>query len=286
MGALPAARTALQAVVRNPILLVAALLLAVGSGAVAATSQIPIVGVFLSLLLGIVFFFVEPFLSGGLLGMSHEALEDDTSFETFTRTGKRVYLRLLAARLAEWALSLVYFGVTALLVIVLLVVFLGVGSSISDNPEGAIGAGLLGVALIGGVFLALLIVYYLLGFLVQFHPAAIVVEDATLIDSLQRSFDLVTANPGSAIGYSLLVAIVSGTIGAIPFGYVTVTGGVIDIIAQENPEALLGLGVVNAVIYFGIFVVVQTLLIPLLRTYHVAFYVETAEFSDGEAGLH
>jgi hypothetical protein len=46
------------------------------------------------------------------------------------------------------------------------------------------------------------------------------------------------------------------------------------VIAQENPEALLGLGLLNAGIYFGLFVVIQTLLLPFLRTYHVAFYVD------------
>jgi hypothetical protein len=283
MGALPAAQKTLHAIVRNPILLVVALALAIGSGAVAASSQIPLVGFLVSIVFGIIFFFVEPFLAGGLLGMGREALAGETELETFPDEGKRVYLRLLAARLAEWIISLVLFGALFVVAVLLLIVLVGIGS-LSDGSETIIGAlGLVGLLLIAGLFGLTFLIYYAVGFLIQFHPAAIVVDDVDLVEGLQRSVDLVKENPIGALGYTVLVVVVSGTIGAIPVVYITITGSVVEVIAQENPEALLGLGLLNAGIYFGLFVVIQTLLLPFLRTYHVAFYLdETGTDSEGQ----
>jgi hypothetical protein len=278
MGAIPAARKTLQAVVRNPILFAAAIAIAIGSGAVSASSQIPLIGVFISFVLGIGFFFLEPFLAGGLLGMGREALSGEPTVDTFTENGKRVYLRLLAARFIEWIIGLIFFGGFLLVGIILFIIFVGAGSVISGTPDAAVGAlGILGILLFIGGFVVVTLIYYVIGFFIQFHPAAIVVEDASLIESLKRSVNVVKSDPLGALGYSILVTLISGTIGAIPALYVSLAGGAVEVIAQEDPQALLGLGVMNATIFFGLFVVIQTLLLPFLLTYHVAFYLDATE---------
>lgn len=275
MAALPAAERTLRTVVQNPLLLVAALPIAIGSGLVSAGSQIPVAGAVLGVLFGLGFFVVEPFLAGGLLGVSRDALAGDAALEAFIRHGKRVYLRLLAARLAQVLLTLIFFGAFFVAVAILVIALVGIGSLTSGSPEAAIGAlGILGIVFLVGGFIVITVTYYLIGFAIQFHPAAIVVEDADLVESVKRSVGVVRANPLSALGYSVLVAVVSGAIGAIPAGYIAITGGLVEMLGQENPEAFLGIGLLNAVIYFVLVTVIQTLLLPFVRTYHVAFYLE------------
>ena len=281
MGPLAAASRTLSAVKRNPVLFVVALAIALGSGAVTAAWQIPYAGVFVGLLFGIAFFFVEPFLSGGLLGMGREALRGETEMETFVETGKRVYLRLLAARLFVWVASIVYFGLFFVVAILALVAFLVVGAGVGADADAALAAiGLLAVLLFLGGLALVTVIYYLIGFVVQFHPAAIVVEDVGLVESIKRSVSLVRSNLLGAVGYTVLVLLVSYTIGAIPGVYITVTGGFVDVLAQEDPELFVGLGLLNAVIYFGLFVLIQTLLLPFLRVFHVAFYVDAMGLDD------
>ncbi|MFW5935349.1 MAG: hypothetical protein ACOCQL_05820, partial [Halolamina sp.] len=160
---------------------------------------------------------------------------------------------------------------------VLVIVFVGIGA-LSGGSDAVVGAlGVVGILLFLGGFVLALVIYYALGFLIQFHPAAIVVEDRSLVESVRRSVDLVRTDPLGALGYSVLVAVVSGTVGAVPAAYITVTGGFVEIIGQENPEALLGAGLLNAGVYFLLFVVIRTFLLPFLRTYHVAYYVTATE---------
>src|SRR6056297_768136 len=109
MGAISAGRQTVGAVIRNPILIVAAVILgliqlpqllmqSVDSFAIVAASG----------LLSLLFLVLYPFFFGGIIGMGNEAVEGKTSLGTFVSAGKANYVSLFGAFLILLGLGAVY----------------------------------------------------------------------------------------------------------------------------------------------------------------------------------
>ena len=253
---------------RNPVLVGAALVVAVASAiSGVASNAIPVVGA----LVGLVFFFVEPFLAAGYLGMANAAVDGDTGFGTFVDAGSEHYLRLLGARLLTAAATFVY--VLVLAIVLVFVVGLGAGSLGGTGAGGPEPGALLGAlgAVAAVVVVLSLVVFLVAGFLIQFHPAAIVMAEAGIVESFRYSYTLATDNFLSALGYSVLVAVVGALIsgasllvgGGGVLASASAVGGVADSPTGAMATGLAALGVVN---------LLGTLFsVAVLRTYYVSF---------------
>jgi len=96
MAALRALPTAASALVRNPVLFVAAgvvALLQLPQFGVQALG--PLVASALSFAFSLAFIVIVPFVQGGLLAMANEAVDGRTTLGTFVPAGKGHYVQLL-----------------------------------------------------------------------------------------------------------------------------------------------------------------------------------------------
>lgn len=263
-----------NALKRNPILFAAGFLVALEAGIVAAAFQVPFAGFFLGLLVGAVFLFVEPFIAGGLLGMGREAFDGETDFDRFLEAGKAFYLRLLGARILS-ILALVVYAVAVTIALIVLVLVVGIGGEAVTAEAGAEAMDALGlIGMLGflAFFLCAILLYYVVGLFVQFHPAAIVMEEQGLIDSIGRSVEIVRENLLTALGYSAIVWLLAILIGGIPTAYISVTGTLSELALMTDAETGLGITAVNLLVFFGMFVAIHTFLQPFLRLYHLAVF--------------
>jgi hypothetical protein len=117
MGAIDAFDVMTDAVSRNPILLGAAAVIGVASTVLNTAGQIPLVG----LLVGLLYFLVEPYLAGGFLGMANQAVSGDTSFDDFTTSASDHYSDLLVARLVVAIPFVIYLVLVSLVGVLALV---------------------------------------------------------------------------------------------------------------------------------------------------------------------
>lgn len=279
MGAISALSRTGDALQRNPILFAAGAIVALEGAVVSTGYQLPVGGVLVGGFLSLVFLFVEPFLAGGLLGMGSGALGGSTDFDRFVDAGKEYYTRLLGARLLTIGVTIAYWLVGAV-VMVVLVVFVagfqgGSGGPAAGAPSPTPGVDPLALVLLLGGALFFVLLYYAAGFLVQFHPAAIVLEDEGLIDSFKRSYRVVRSEPLSALGYSVIVRFLGTVIGGIPAFYFAFSRE-FGAMMVESPEAAVGMSVANLAVFFVLTLVLQALLLPLLRVYHLSVYGELA----------
>jgi hypothetical protein len=212
MSAVQSLRTAVDALSRNPVLLLGGLVyaLVVLPQRALQLAAVPLAPAAIQLLT----FFVTPFVIAGVVGMAREALDGETSPGTLAATGKRRYLALLLATLVEFGIQLA-FGVV--FVVLALVAVVAGGGSV--GPVAIVGAAL-------AVLLAF--AYLIVLFLVQFYPVLVVVDDAGPTDAVAGSVAFVRSNVVSALGYSL-VTVVLGALAAVPVSgfaaYRVLTGG-------------------------------------------------------------
>lgn len=269
MGALDAVGVMTDAISRNPILFGGAAVIGTASMLMNVASQIPLIG----LLIGLFYFFVEPYLAGGYLGMANEAVSGETSFDAFTESGKENFADLLVARLIV-AVPLVTY---VLLVSVVGAFVIGASvMSMTDGPAGepspeAIGAvGIIGLAIVLVSFVLFVVPYIFL----QFYPAAIVIGNAGPMESFTYSFKLVKANFPSVLGYTA-IAFAVGLVLLIP----TVLSGQSQILGRALGETATGSatggvvsGFITRIVVFGVtFVVAKTIVVAVVRTYYVSF---------------
>ncbi|MFA1611798.1 DUF7847 domain-containing protein [Halobellus rubicundus] len=176
----------------NPILLVAGLLVGVGSQLqyVEHLTDSPVVSAGASLAWLVVF----PFVLGGFLGTARAAVEGtDASVSQFVTAGRTHYLTLLL-------------GTVAFVLLVLGTVFgLGFAGLVLGIGSIALGAIHEMAAFAAGVVSLLLWLVAVLAVImfVQFYDAAIVIEDQGVVDSFRRSVGLVRSNLKSVAGFSL-----------------------------------------------------------------------------------
>lgn len=265
-----------DAMKRNPVLLGAAALVGVGGTVLGASGQTPIP--LLGLLVGLVYFFFEPLLAGGYLGMADEAVDGETNFDTFVESAKENYTDLLVARLLVAVPLYVYafvVGIVGVFVLAMGGAAMGMSGTAaaggSSDPTSMLGA--LGLVTVLFVLVAILIPI-VPGFFIQFYPAAIVVGDAGAIESFTHSFKLVKSNVPSVLGYSAVVFVV-GLVGLVP---ALLSGGGQQLTqtflqgATESPAAGLAGGFLVRILVFVVaFFFVKTLLVFVLRTYYVSF---------------
>lgn len=287
MGAISALRTTGGALSRNRVIFVATFIVALFSVLALSlwfAAQIlfePLVSLLAILLGSVVFFFIPPFLVGGILGMASEAVSGMTSLGTFVRVGKARYVTLLLANLLYgvlvFALYIVFFIIGA---IAALVVF-GVAFASSGGGGGHIGITAIVVFVL--VVLILYLLFFLFIFFVQFFSVAVVVDEAGVTESFSRSYRLVRQNLLSTLGYMLLRFVVAIAIlipSAIVLGLVVFATGGLPTPPMTSPQAPGappfggGFDISTAVLAaFAIgFLVLQTILSAVMTTYAVAFY--------------
>lgn len=197
---------------------------------------------------------VVPFVEAGLVGMSDEALDGSTTFDTFLRDGKDHYVSVLVAYIAVFAVQSAVLGVVAVLGFVGGFLFLGGGG----------GPFLVASTLVGLLAVLGVVGYLAFAFLVQFYGQAIVLEGAGPVDGLRRSARLVLDNLVAAAGYSMVVLLCNSLL------VVSVVGGwLLGVFAPESvpvPDVGGGPAVVAAVL------LVRTLLNAFLVVFAVAFF--------------
>jgi len=212
MAALHALRPAAGGIVRNPVLLLVTALygLAQAPNLLVPPTR-PILSAVVSLATFAVFVLVLPFVQGGLLGMSSEALAGRTGLGTLVAEGKANYVSLLLAYFVLLAINFV-FGFVAF-VGGLIAVVGGAASMPGDAPGVGVDPTLLAVfAIVAG---GLLLAYLLVTFVVQFYAHAIVLDDAELVEGFRRSAGLVRSNLVSVAGYTLILLVGSLVLGTL-----------------------------------------------------------------------
>lgn len=197
--------TAGGAAKRNPILFVvtAALGLLQIPGMVAQSIN-QTLGIIVSNGLSGVMLLVMPFIFGGLIAMTDESIDGQTSIDTLIAKGKENYLSILA----------VYFGLFAVyFVIGMIGSFAIIFGGVFVIGFGSGSGGLSLMALVVITVIGLLGILVCLGpiFLFQFFVHAIVLDGMGPVDSLKRSASCVQQNLVTVFGYNLIV----GTVGLI-----------------------------------------------------------------------
>jgi hypothetical protein len=275
MGAISAAKHAGSTLARNPILFLVATAFAIVQlpQILLQWSGLPLV----ASLFNIATVVVVPFLIGGIYGMAEEGLDGTTSFTTFLRAGRENFVSLLVAAIF-FALAAFVVAFVAVLVLVFVTV-LTVG--VSGVQGGVSPAALIIPGLVG---LAFFVLYLATVVLLQFYEAAIVVDDADVLDSFKRSYRFVRGNLLSTIGFTV-VRWTPGLLTSLLTAYFVVTSIGIDPADPESiePETFQNIYAQLSTTELGI-VVATTLLTAgivgaFTRTYLIAFYVDHREES-------
>jgi len=275
MGAISSAKHAGSTLARNPILFLAATVFAVVQlpQILLQWSGLPIA----ASLFNLVTVVVVPFLIGGIYGMAAEGLDGTTSVGTFFSAGRENYVSLLVAAIF---FALVVFVVVFVAVVVLVfVTVLSVG--VSGIEGGVSTTALLVPGLVGFAFLLL---YLAAVVSLQFYEAAIVVDDADVLDSFKQSYRFVRGNLLSTIGFTV-VRWVPSVLTSLLTAYFVVTSIGIDLQTIESlePETFQNIYAKLSATEIGL-VVAMTLLSAgivgaFTRTYLIAFYVDHREAS-------
>jgi len=218
----------------------------------------PLVASIVSMVLSLVLIFVMPFFQAGIVGMADEALDGQTSLDSFLREGKSNYVSVLAA-------SLVLVAVNFVLGFVAFFVAIFGGFAILSDTGG--GIGIVGLVIIGLIGALVILAYLLFVFFVQFYSQAIVIDDLGAVDGLKHSISVVRHHLVSTLGYSVLVGILGGVAGGV-FGVASLLTSPQSTSVLALPEvSLVGVvGVTLLVIAFG------TLFGGFFGVYSVAFY--------------
>lgn len=275
MGAIAAASTALGVLKRNPVLFVAAFLVALFGGVAVAiqmalTQSYPILSSYAALPIQLLSLF---FVAGGY-AMANEGIDGSARLGTIVSAGKEHFLRLLAANVLFFVVAFATFFVVAIAAAIVGAVALVGGASFGANS--ALGG--LGVL---GLILAVLGVY-LLSFAVvlffQFFGPAVVVSNADPVEALKRSYRLVRQNILSTIGFDIIqFAVIAVTmlplilLGALQFDSVD---------AGSNANWLYaGLDTTTAALFLVSIVALSTFSGAFVWAFQVAFYKSLGEQS-------
>ncbi|WP_256300278.1 DUF7847 domain-containing protein [Haloarchaeobius salinus] len=273
MGAISSAKHAGSTLSRNPILFLAATVFAVVQlpQILLQWTGLPIV----ASLFNLVTVLLVPFLIGGIYGMAYEGLDGTTSLATFWRAGRENYVSLLVAAIF-FALAVFVVVFVAVVVLTFLTIF-SVGVS---GLEGGVSPGAL---LVPGVVGLLFLLLYLAAVVsLQFYEAAIVVDDADVLDSFKRSYRFVRGNVLSTIGFTV-VRWLPGVLSSLLTAYFVVTSIGIDLQNAETLEPETFQNVYGQLSATEVGIVVATTLLTagivgaFTRTYLIAFYVDHRE---------
>ncbi|WP_439026305.1 DUF7847 domain-containing protein [Haloarchaeobius sp. DT45] len=287
MGAISAAKHAGQSLVRNPVIFVGTLGLALVQAPrqVLQYSGLDIAASMYVLAMTL----VSPFVLGGVFSMAHEGVDGSTSLDTFVEGAKENYLTLLLSTLLLSAIfvAVVIAGLFAVLVLGVFVVGLGAAAG---------GAGPVGVGVFGVAFLVFVLAIVALSMLLQFYAPAIVVDDAGIGESFERSYRFATDNLASVVGFSIVKGVpglfAGSAVGVFLFlRYAQRVSGESFVSASAATDYAFAVSSVYAGMPVETFVplalasVASTVLIgAFTQTYLVTYYVEQS--SDGQRGAH
>jgi len=258
MALLKALRQTPSALQRNPRLFVPVLVILLFQIPQFGLQAInPLVASVVSLVLSLVFIFIMPFFQAGIVGMADEALDGQTSLESFVREGKSNYVSILVVSLLLVAVNF------ALGFVAFFVAIFGGFAAYSDT--GGVG---IGVLVIVGLIVALVALAYLLViFFLQFYSQAIVIDDLGAVDGVKHSISVVRRNLVSTLGYSVFVGILGGVAGGV-FGI----GSLLTSPQSSSVLALPEIPIAGVVGVTFLILVCGTLLGGFFGVYSVAFY--------------
>jgi hypothetical protein len=259
MAVLNALRQTPSALQRNPVLFVPVfviLLFQVPQLVLQAVD--PLLASLVSFAFSILFVFVLPFFQGGIVGMADEALDGQTSLDSFVDAGRSNYVSLFVAYLVVLAVN-VAIGIVAFFAAI------PVGAAFLADLGGSVGLAVLVVA--GLILLLVGLAYLLFLFFVQFYGQAIVIDDLGAVDGLTHSVRVVRRNLASTLGYTVLVAVLGGLAGIV-FAVPSILG------APQTTSALAlpRLSVVATAGATVVAVALGTLFGGFFSVYSVAFY--------------
>ena len=261
MGVFSSLSTGLGALKRNPIivaLVFAYSLLGAGAGSVQIVDPLLVYPAILVLYLFI------PFFLGGVIGMVHDGLAGRTSISRFLEAGKSNYLSLFGGGLVLGVITFVLYFVVGIIGFILAIFILGAGSM-----AGVTSASVVVLAI--GALIGLLVVL-LPWFILQFFPAAVVVDDQGLIDSFKRSGGIVKSNFLSVLGFDALAFLI-GLLAQIPTVYLLYSvsqqpGG----FAATQQTVYDSLSTTQLGIYLTLAVVLGMVVGAISQSFYVAYY--------------
>jgi hypothetical protein len=258
MAVLKALRQTPSALQRNPILFVPVLVILLFQIPQLVLQAInPLVASVVSMVISLVFIFIMPFFQAGIVGMADEALDGQTSLESFVREGKSNYVSILVVSLVLVAVNF------ALGFVAFFVAIFGGFAAYSDTGGVAIG-----VLVIIGLIVALVVLAYLLViFFVQFYSQAIVLDDLGATDGLKHSVSVVRHHLVSTLGYSVLVGVLGGIAGGVfAIGSLLTSPQSASTLPLPQISLAGAVGVILLVLVFGV------LFGGFFGVYSVAFY--------------
>jgi hypothetical protein len=276
MPTIEALRDAIDVLRRNPVLFAAG---AVNAVIVLPQTVLSILGVpILPGLIGVVTFFITPFVLAGTIGMAFEGLSGETAFGTFVDGGKDSYLSMLGGSLVQLAIAIAFgvvFAVTLALTIGVAVLGAGASAGAGGSPELLGGVGAATALLVGAAVLVFGLLFLTVMFLIQLFPPAVVVEDRGAIGSIKRSYAVVRDNLVPALGYSAIV-IAIGIVVAIPTFLASLASqgpaaGALDLPIDRTAAAAAGVGIT---------LVAGVVIYPFQQAFATAFFVRHTDGGD------
>lgn len=238
----------------------------------AALAGLNVVNPFLVLAGYLVFLFFVPFYLGGVIGMTEEGLRGSTTVGRFFSAGASNYLSLLLGCVALFIITLVLYFVVGFVAAIVAIFALGLGSMASVTSASIVVIAVVAVL----AFLVILLPWFVL----QFFPAALVVDDLGLVDSIKRSGSLVKSNFLSVVGFNVLAFVIS-LLAQVPTVYLfavsetpSTTGQSTDPTANQMAAQSVYdmLSTTELAIYLGLFVFLGTIVYSVSHAFYVAYY--------------
>ena len=279
MGAISSLSTAGSALRRNPPILGVAFVLALFSSvAVIGQALDPFVMLALAALAFLLMIPLKPFLTGGIVGMSAEAVDGRTDFGTFVSEGKSNYLSLFGV----YALFVGGYIAATILFVVFMLLFGFAGAlalGAASNGGLGMGTGLGMFAVIIGIYLLFGLAYLLVFMFLQFFDVAIVVSGEGALGSIRRSAGFVRHNFVSTLGYTVIYLLLTllMSVPGVVIGFLTSNGFGSTAAPATDPMLSTGPSLVETVPVALVTLIVSTLLYGYLYPYKVAFYTSMAE---------
>ncbi|RQG90411.1 DUF7847 domain-containing protein [Natrarchaeobius chitinivorans] len=220
-------------------------------------AYIPFVGMFVA-------WIIPALMLAAVLTMAYEGVRGTPSFDHLVNGLEDSAVPMILAFLLLMAVYMVAgFGFA---IVFVALIFAGAMSADSAADAGA-GADpamfeALGLGIIA-LFVITFLVIFLVGIIIQFFDAAIVVGDAGVVDAFKASWGVVRSNPISVLGYTLM-RIVIGYVPVIVAGILAGIGALIG-----SGDQAFYLAALLAVLGF---VVVGPIVWTIMFVYHVSYF--------------
>jgi hypothetical protein len=258
MAAIRSLQPAIGSLVRNPIIVIVAAMYSLLQlpQLLVPTTQ-PLLSIVVSLVMTGMLILFLPFYQGGIIGMADDARTGTTTLGMLIETGKSNYVSLLLAYFVILAIAIV-------LGIVVAIAAIGGGIGViagNGQPSPAV----LAVLAIVGLLIA--VAYFAVVIAIQFYAHEIVLNNAGVAEGFTRSVGLVRENVLSVLGYSLLMFVGGGIIGALGAGasfLVSPQPPLESMLPELSLPVIVGAAIVS--------VLASALLGAFYATYSVTFY--------------